>query len=445
MALTVLAAKNARPAERDYKLFDSNGLFLLVTKAGTRSWRFKYRYGSKEKLLTFGQYPEITLAAARDQRDKARGVLREGKDPGLEAHKLKRALIAAANTSFRSVAEGWFEDEVPGWSTSHAKRVKFRLEKDVYPEFGKLPISEIDSRTILAALRKIERRGSIETAKRVRGYIFAIFERAIGDCLVDEAINPATRVAKSLKKTPVGTKQPALTDVPSLVQLQHDIDNSTSRVITKLASRLLALTTVRVGVVVAARWDEFDGIDWERPEVPVVDPTWRIPAARMKLSVEDKGNDGFGHDVPLAPQAIAVLRALRLFSGFRDLVFPSDKRWQEPMSDAAISTMYKRLRAGAYRKRMVPHGWRAAFSTIMNERAAELERDGDRLIIDMILAHVPPGVSASEWAYNRARYRKPRGDLLLTWANTISDGLREPMSLLGANEGREPIPSSRNG
>jgi len=159
MALTVLAAKNAQPAERDYKLFDSNGLFLLVTKAGTRSWRFKYRYGSKEKLLTFGHYPEVTLSAARDQRDKARGVLREGRDPGIEVHKLKRALIAAANTSFRSVAEAWFEDEVLGWSTSHAKRVKFRLEKDIYPEFGKLPISEIDSRTILAALRKIERRG----------------------------------------------------------------------------------------------------------------------------------------------------------------------------------------------------------------------------------------------------------------------------------------------
>jgi integrase len=444
MTLTVIQARNAAPKERDYKLFDSHGLFLLVTKAGTRSWRFKYRHGRKEKLLTFGQFPEVTLAAARDQRNKARAILREGKDPAIEARKLKQALIAAANTTFKSVAEAWFEDELPGWSISHAKRVKFRLEKDIYPEFGKLPISEIDSRTILAALRKIERRGSIETAKRVRGYVFAIFERAIGECLLEKDDNPAARVSKSLKRTPVGAKRPALTDVPSLIQLQQDIDKSTSRVLTKLASRLLALTTVRVGVVIGARWDEFEGIDWKRPDAPAADAMWNIPAARMKLSVEDKGNEGFGHDVPLAPQAVAVLHALRLFSGARELVFPSDKRWREPMSDSAISTMYKRVRAGAYRNRMVPHGWRAAFSTIMNERAAELERDGDRLIIDMILAHVPAGVSASEWAYNRARYRKPRGELLRAWANMISRDLADPISLF--QEVRVPLVlTSRNG
>ena len=151
----------------------------------------------------------------------------------------------------------------------------------------------------------------------MRGYIFAIFERAIGECPIDEAINPATRVFRSLKKTPVGAKQPALTDVPSLIQLQQDIDNSTSRVITKLASQSpCADNGLGPASSWVARWEEFDGIDWERPEVPVVDPTWRIPAARMKLSVEDKGNDGFGHDVPLTPQAIAVVRRYDSSRGF---------------------------------------------------------------------------------------------------------------------------------
>ena len=229
-----------------------------------------------------------------------------------------------------------------------------------------------------------------------------------------------------------------------MIQLQQDIDRSTSRVITKLASRLLALTTVRVGVIIGARWEEFEGIDWRCPDTSAPGAVWSIPAARMKLSVEDKSNEGFGHDVPLAPQAVAVLRTLRLFSGARELVFPSDKSWREPMSDSAISTMYKRVCGGAYRNRMVPHGWRAAFSTIMNERAAELERDGDRLIIDMILAHVPAGISASEWAYNRARYRKPRAELLRIWANMISCDLIEPMSLIG--ECSEPgLPPSRDG
>jgi len=203
----------------------------------------------------------------------------------------------------------------------------------------------------------------------------------------------------------------------------------------KLASSLLTLTTVRAGVVVPAKWDEFGGIDSERHEVPAVDPMRRIAAARMKLSVEDNSNDGFGHAVPLAPQAIAVLRALRLFPGFRDLVFPSDKRWREPMSDATISTMYKRLRGGNYRKRMKPHGWRAAFSTIINKRAAEFAHDGDRLIIDMVVAHVPPGISVSEWAYNGTRYRKYRTDLLLTWADVPSAELKEAMSLIGFHDG----------
>nr|WP_246332096.1 Arm DNA-binding domain-containing protein [Sphingomonas chungangi] len=127
--MTAIDARNAKPAEREYKLYDSKGLFLLVTKHGNRSWRFKYRYGPKEKLLTFGLYPEVSLAGAREQRDQAREVLRAGKDPGVEALKLKQALIAAAATTFKAVGEAWFEDELPGWSTSHAKRVKFRLEK----------------------------------------------------------------------------------------------------------------------------------------------------------------------------------------------------------------------------------------------------------------------------------------------------------------------------
>jgi integrase len=134
-----------------------------------------------------------------------------------------------------------------------------------------------------------------------------------------------------------------------------------------------------------------------------------------------------------------------MMSGCRELLFPNDKSWREPMSDAAVSGLYKRMRGGAYRNRMVPHGWRAAFSTIMNERAADLERDGDRLIIDMILAHVPAGISASEWAYNRARYRKPRAELLRIWGDMISEGLRPPHSLIGADAGIMVLPASRNG
>jgi integrase len=430
MALSALEAQNAKACGRDYKIVDSNGLYLFVSKAGGKSWRYKYRFGGKEKLLTLGRFPTVSLAAARKRKDWARSLIADGRDPAVEAEKEKKALIVASGTTFRSVGEAWYADERPGWSGSHAVRVSNRLEKDIYPEFGRLPVSQIDSPMILAALRKIELRGSVETARRVRGYVEAIFDRAIGESLIDGDTNPAVRVAKGLKKPKKGAKQPALTQIPLLIELQRDVDRSTSNILTKLASRLLALTLVRVGVVIGATWDEFEGIDWDKPDSPSPNAVWRISAARMKLEVDDKQNEAFGHDVSLTRQAVDVLRAIHLISGMRDLVFPGDKSWRIPMSDAAISTMYKRMRGGGYKGRMVPHGWRSAFSTIMNERAAELERDGDRLIIDTVLAHVPRGMSASEWAYNRARYFKPRARLLRVWCDMISEGVEDPMIAL---------------
>lgn len=131
----------------------------------------------------------------------------------------------------------------------------------------------------------------------------------------------------------------------------------------------------------------------------------------MKLDVEDKGNPAFGHDVPLSTQAVEVLHAIRVLSGHSPILFPGIRSWRVAMTDAALSSMYKRMAGGRFKNRMVPHGWRSSFSTIMNERAAEMARDGDRMVIDMILAHVPAGVSASEWSYNRSRYRGPRAAL----------------------------------
>lgn len=234
----------------------------------------------------------------------------------------------------------------------------------------------------------------------------------------------------ALKPARRGRRQPVLTTIPDLLDLQQTVDRSTSTLLVKLASRLLALTAVRIGVLRTARWTEFEGIDWADPDLAAEKPIWRIPAERMKLEVEDKLNPAFAHDVPLSLQAVALLRVIRVLSGASPYLFPHAKCRREPMTDAAVSTMYKRMAAGKFKHRMVPHGWRTAFSTIMNERAAELERDGDRMLIDMILSHVPQGVSASEWAYNRARYQKPRAALLQLWADLICEGLSEPESLL---------------
>jgi len=431
MTLTIAEIKNAKACSRSYKLADSRGLFLLVTTTGAKSWRYKYRFGGRERLMTLGLYPDLGLAAARVAHEDARRLLLDGKDPILEEQKKKQAQIDAAQATFRRLGDAWLEEQMPVWSKSHAKRVRNRLERDLYPAFGRFPIGEIESATILRTLRKIESRGSIETAKRVRGYIVAIFKRARGERLVKaDMMVELEELKDALKPAKPGSRLPALTTLPELLDLQQCVDRSTSNLLTKLASRLLALTLVRIGVLRTAVWTEFEGIDWNNPQKIPEKPIWRIPSERMKLDVEDKLNPGFAHDVPLSTQAIAVLRIIHILTGSGKFLFPSEKSWREPMSDAAVSTMYKRMAAGKFKGRMVPHGWRSAFSTIMNERAAELERDGDRMLIDMILAHVPPGISASEWAYNRARYRKPRAALNQVWADLISSGLPEPDRLL---------------
>lgn len=431
MTLTIADIKNAKIKDRTYKLTDAHGLFLQVSPVGTKSWRFRYRHGGKERLLSFGRYPQIGLAAARVARDDARDLLLEGKDPVLEKRRERQRKLDAAEATFRRVADEWLSDHAPLWSLSNATRVRNRFERDLYPVFGSTPIGMIESSDILRALRSIEARGSIETAKRVRGYIRSVFKKAKGEQLVTVAmIMEIDELRDALKPARRGRRQPALTTIPELLDLQQCVDRAKSSIAIKLASRLLGLTAVRIGVLRAAPWTEFEGIDWAKPDACCEKAIWRIPAGRMKLELEDKFNPGFGHDVPLSSQAVDVLRAIRVVTGTSPYLFPNAKSWREPMTDAALSCMYKRMANGRFKNRMVPHGWRSAFSTIMNERAAELERDGDRVMIDMILAHVPEGVSASEWAYNRARYLKPRRALLQIWADLITDNLREPMTLL---------------
>ncbi|WP_278376846.1 tyrosine-type recombinase/integrase [Sphingobium yanoikuyae] len=432
MTLTFAMARNAAATGKNYKLADEKGLFLYVTKAGAKSWRFKYRFGEKEKLLTFGLFPEVGLAEARDRQSQARAMLRHGLDPAVELERRRLMALAAADATFQAKTEEWLDDKRPLWSAANAFRVRSRLEKDIFPVFGHLPVSQLSSELVLLALRRIEQRGAIETAKRVRGYVLGVLKRARAEGLVSTELVVSVEIIRdALRPSPPGIKQPALTRVPQLIEFQRRVDLSTGSAQTRLASRLLALSAVRVGVLRTARWEEIEGIDWSDPDRPCPAALWRIPAARMKLAVEDKANPIFGHDVPLSRQAVATLHAIRALTGQFALLFPSSRTWREPMSDAAISTLYKRLWGGVYKGRMVPHGWRSAFSTVMNERAAELERDGDRMIIDLVLAHVPKGTSASEWAYNRARYFKPRREMLQSWADLIMDGLQHPNAIIG--------------
>lgn len=430
MKLTNQGVKIAPILNRSYKIADGNGLYLLVSPTGNKTWRYKYRLGKKECALGLGKYPDVGLSAARLAHAEARAAQQEGKDPALEKKREKHGLLHAQDATFRKFADEWLTDHTPLWSPSNAKRVRNRLERDLYPAFGSTPIGAIDSSDILRVLRKIEARGAIETAKRVRTYVRAIFRRAKGEKFVTQAmIMEIDDLSDALKPARRGRRQPALTTLPELLELQLSVDRAKSNLLIKFASRLLALTAVRIGVLRTARWSEFEGIDWKDADAPCPKPMWRIPAERMKLEVEDKLNPGFAHDVPLSTQAVLVLRALHILTGQCPILFPHRNDGRAPMTDSSVSSSYKRMAAGKYKGRMVPHGWRTAFSTIMNERAAELERDGDRMLIDMILSHVPEGMSASEWAYNRARYQKPRAALLQVWGDIITEGLPPPMTL----------------
>jgi len=431
--LTYQRIRNAEPSGKGYKLHDALGLFLYVTAKGSRSWRFKYRYAGKERLLVFGLFPEVSLAEARDRRDAARRELRDGKDPWVEAKKRKYMKLQAGDNTLASLAQKWLSDHEGHWSPANAYRVRSRVENDILKSLGKLPVTEITSSMVLTQLRKIEARGAIETAKRVKGDVLAILTRARAERLISaDIIEDVKGLAEALKPTPPARRLPALVDVGELLEFQKAVDRSPGHLLTKLASRFLALTLVRVGTLCLARWSEFEGIDWTDPAKPPERPVWKIPPAHMKLKTADKEMPEFRHDVPLSVEAVATLRMVRQLSGHAEFVFPRMAAWRKPMSVGALSGLYKTIAGGRYKDRMVPHGWRSAFSTLMNERAALLDRAGDRLIIDMILAHMPNGVSASEWAYNRARYSKPKAALLQAWSDMIFKDLQSPETLISS-------------
>lgn len=413
--LTDAKVRAARPRAKSYKLTDSNRLFLLVTPGGGKLWRWNYYYDGKQKSMAFGAWPLVALADARAKRDEAYTALCEGHDPTI-AKKLRiQANIEAGRQTFERVARQWHETVKAQWAKRHANDIIRSLERDVFPEIGGLPIAQLTPPLVMAALREIEARGSIETAKRVRQRISAVFCYAIAEGIAQN--DPAEKLAAALKPLRRG-RQPAITDLVPLRKMILTAEEEYARPITRLALRFLALTAVRPSELRGAQWDEFEDLNGEAP-------LWRIPAARMKGDLDRKEALGGDHLVPLTPQAIAVLRALWPLTGEGPLVFPSTRHMHQPMSENALG--YLLNRAG-YHGHHVPHGFRAAFSTIMNEWAERHGKEGDRAIIDLMLAHVPKG--KVEGAYNRAAYMPRRRELAQAWAEMLCEGLPEPLVLV---------------
>ncbi|MGF7202287.1 tyrosine-type recombinase/integrase [Sphingobium olei] len=391
MALSNAAVKAARPSSRAYKKFDERGLFLFVKPNGLKSWRLRYRMGGREKLLTLGQWPDLQLVDARDRAEEARGLVAQGVDPSIRK-------VAVQIRTFESVAREWHAVQLERWTARHAADVIDSLARDVFPELGALPIGAIGAPAVLQILRDVEARGSIETARRIRQRISAVFSFGIAEGLVEQ--DPAGLVSRALRPTPIARRQPALTDLANLHALLAACERAGGPPIVRLGSRFLALTAVRLGALIGATWGEIEDLDGDAP-------LWRIPAARMKLKLARKSDSANDHLVPLSAEAVAVLKSVR-DNGYdthsSHVIFP--------INEAAIGRLYKRA---GFEGRHVPHGWRAAFSTVMNERFP-----AERSAIDLVLGHALKGVtSESEAAYNRAQMLGQRRSLLARWGEML--------------------------
>ena len=407
--LTDARCRTAAPREKAYRIPDQHGLYLLVTPTGYRSWKLKYRFGGKEKKLTFGPYPEVRLTAARDRMFAARDLLRQGIDPA------KPVAQAENSRTFTDATRKWLDLQKDSWKPKHAKTVKDRLDADILPQLGTKSLDQIRPRDILALLEPVQDRGAIEVAHRLRNYCSAIFQCAIALDWAEN--NPAGSIGKALRPK-VSRRFPALLELRQARAFLRTMESQPCQPATKLASRLLALTAARPGPIRMAQRDEFEGLG-------TAEPIWRIPAAKMKLERAASEQDAFEFVIPLSRQAVELVEAAINFAGKRKFLFPSSRHSHRPISENGLNTNYRRV--PGYEGRHVPHGWRSSFSTIMNERAADLDRPADRAIIDLMLAHKPPGTEA---VYNRAAYMRRRRELAQEWADLLCEGLTPAADLV---------------
>ncbi len=392
MPLTESQIRSAKPREAGYRMPDEHGLHLWVTPQGGKHWRLRYRIDGREKTMTFGPWPEVTVSAARKKTEAARAIIRDGQDP---------LLVAGAGEPFEDFARRWIALQRPRWTETHANDVLISLERDVFPVLGKKAIGTITAPAVLSLLRAIEDRGAVETAHRVRQRMSAVFVFAMAEGKIQS--DPAAPVRAALKPVAKG-RQPAVVTIAEAREVLKAAEMIPARPETRLALRLLALTAVRPGEVRCARWSEFTLDD--------LDPVWIIPAARMKMKRE--------HVVPLSRQAVETMDALRRLTGRGPLCFPSSRQLSKPMSENAIGYLINRA---GFHGRHVPHGWRACFSSVMNEA-----RPGDRHIIDAMLAHISK--DKVEAAYNRAQHTARREKIAQEWADLLLAGFPPPRDLL---------------
>ena len=388
MPLTDTAVRNASPREKSYRLADSAGMYLEITPSGGKYWRMKYRYAGKEKLLALGVYGDVTLAAARRKRDEARALLADGVDPGEAKKEAGRAARLAASNSFEAVALAWMQERRDYVELAQYEKTLARFRKDVFPWLGRRAIALIEAPEILDVLKRVDQRGARYTAHKVRGEMSMVFRYGIrqGFCKADPARDLLGAIPPAKEK-----HFASITDPVKVGEMLRAFEAFSGTFVVKCALSLAPMMFVRIGELRQAEWSQFD---LDKAE-------WRYTVSKTKTD----------HLVPLATQAVAILRDLHALTGSGRYVFPGARSTLRPMSDAAINAALRRLGYDT-RTEITGHGFRAMARTILHER---LHFPAD--VIEHQLAHSVPDALGT--AYNRTKFIDERCRMMQAWADYL--------------------------
>ncbi|EKN3345701.1 tyrosine-type recombinase/integrase [Yersinia ruckeri] len=399
MPLTDIKVKTAKPMDKAYKLTDGGGMYLLVKPNGSKYWRLKYRFVGKEKMLSIGVYPDVSLADARQKRDEARKVLAAGGDPGEVKKADKLAQKLSTENTFEAIAREWHRQKADRWSLRYRDEIIDTFEKDIFPYLGRRPIAEIKPMELLETLRRLEKRGALEKMRKVRQRCGEVFRYAIVTGRAE--YNPAPDLATALA-TPKKTHFPFLTaeELPYFIK---DLAGYTGSVITKTATQIIMLTGVRTQELRFARWQD---IDFEKR-------LWEIPPEVMKMKRP--------HIVPLSEQVVELFQSLKPITGMYPLVFIGRNDRTKPISKESVNQVIELL---GYKGRLTGHGFRHTMSTILHEQGF------NSAWIETQLAHVDK--NAIRGTYNHAHYLEGRREMMQWYGNYIESMSKGEVILSGS-------------
>lgn len=398
MPLTDIKVKTAKPMDKAYKLTDGGGMYLLVKPNGSKYWRLKYRFVGKEKMLSIGVYPDVSLADARQKRDDARKILAAGGDPGEVKKADKLAQKLSTENTFEAIAREWHKQKADRWSLRYRDEIIDTFEKDIFPYLGRRPITEIKPMELLETLRRLEKRGALEKMRKVRQRCGEVFRYAIVTGRAE--YNPAPDLATALA-TPKKTHFPFLTaeELPYFIK---DLAGYTGSVITKTATQIIMQTGVRTQELRFARWED---IDFEKR-------LWEIPPEVMKMKRP--------HIVPLSEQVVGLFQSLKPITGMYPLVFVGRNDRTKPISKESVNQVIELL---GYKGRLTGHGFRHTMSTILHEQGF------NSAWIETQLAHVDK--NAIRGTYNHAHYLEGRREMMQWYGDYIDELVSNGDALAG--------------